>query len=164
MKRKSFVLAIVTLIALVVVVPFTLAAAGSGGTAVKPPVKSKPFLAKGTVVAVDATAGTLLVTVAKGSHNVKPLVGTDVTFTLAAASHIFARTIGPNGRVHLNPATLADVTVGSKVNINGRVDRTDPSAPVYVARHIVARLAPAPIPSPEPSPTDTTSPSPAPAL
>ena len=88
MKRKSFVLAIVTLIALVVVVPFALAAAGSGGTTMKPPVKGKPFLAKGTVVAVDATAGTLLVTVAKGSHNVKPLVGTDVTFTLAARSHI----------------------------------------------------------------------------
>lgn len=156
MKRKSFVLAIVAAIALVVV-PLALAAGSNGGTAVKPPAKGKPFLAKGTVVSVDATAGTLVVTVARGSHNMKSLFGTDVTFTLVTGSHIFARTVGRHGKVHFKNTTLDNVTPGSKANINGRLG-LDPNAPVFFARHIVVKLAPAPIP------TDTASPSAAPAF
>jgi len=149
MKRKSFVLAIVAAIALVVI-PMAFAAAN-------PPAKGKPFLAKGTVVSVDATAGTLVVTVARGSHNMKSLFGTDVTFTLVTGSHIFARTVGRHGKVHFKNTTLDNVTPGSKANINGRLG-LDPNAPVFFARHIVVKLAPAPIP------TDTASPSAAPAF
>ncbi|HEY5505998.1 MAG TPA: hypothetical protein VIK83_00745, partial [Coriobacteriia bacterium] len=80
MKRKLFALAIAVAIALVVI-PTAFAAA-------KPPAKGKPFLAQGTVVSVNPTEGTLVVTVARGSHNMKPFFGTPVTFTLAAGSHI----------------------------------------------------------------------------
>lgn len=138
MKKKLLALAIAAAIALVVV-PVAFAA--------KPAAKGKPFLAKGTVVSVDVTAGTLLVTVAKGSHNMKPFFKTDVTFTLAAGSHIFARTVGHHGKVHFKNTTLANVTAGSKVNINGRLDRHDPNALVFYAKHIVVRLAPVPSPT-----------------
>jgi hypothetical protein len=154
MKKKLFALAIAAAIALVVV-PLALAAGNHNGNAAKPPAKGKPFLAQGTVVSVDATATTLVVTVARGSHNMKPLFGTDVTFTLAAGSHIFARTVGPHGKVHFKNTTLDNVTPGSKANINGRLD---PNAPVFFARHIVVKLAPAP------SPTATAIPSAAPAF
>jgi len=146
MKKKLFALAIAAAIALVVV-PLALAAGNHNGNAAKPPAKGKPFLAQGTVVSVDATATTLVVTVARGSHNMKPLFGTDVTFTLAAGSHIFARTVGRHGKVHFKKTTLDKVTPGSKVNINGRVDRRVTDAPVYFAQHIVVKLAPAPSPT-----------------
>jgi hypothetical protein len=162
MKRKLLALAIAVAIA-VVAAPMALAA-GTNGHPAKPVAKGKPFLAKGTVVSVDATAGTLVVTVSKGSHNMKPSVGTDVTFTLAAGAHLFARTVGPDGKLHFKRATLDQLTPGSEVNINGRVgrsdgDRSDPAAAVYFARHIVVKLAPAPTPAP--SPTETPSPEPA---
>jgi len=145
MKIKLFVLAIVAAIALVVV-PLAIAAGGQDGNAAQAPAKSKPFLAQGTVVSVDLTNMTMLVTVARGSHNMKSLFGKDVPFTLAPGSHIFARTVGRHGKVHFKHATLAQVTIGSRVNINGRVDRSVPDAPVYLARHIVVRLAPVVIP------------------
>lgn len=122
MKKKLFALAMAAAIALVAV-PLALAAGGHDGTTAKPPAKGKPLLAKGTVVSVDATAGTLLVTVAKGSHNMKPFFRTDVTFTLAAGAHMCARTHGPHAKVHFKNASLDNVTPGSKVNINGRAAR-----------------------------------------
>ena len=145
MKKKLFVVAVAAAIALVVA-PLALAAGGNGAAAGKPPAKGKPFLAKGTVVSVDATSGTLVVTVVKGSHSMKPLFGTDVTFTLAAGSHVFARTVGPHAKIHFKHATLDNVTPGSRVNINGRLDLHDPLAPVFFARHVVVRLAPVPAP------------------
>ncbi len=162
MKKKLLALAIAAAIALVVVVPLAFAAGNHGDNAAKPPAKGKPFLAKGTVVSVDATTGTLVVTVARGSANMKSLFGTDVTFTLAAGSHIFARTVGPHGKVHFKNTTLEKVTPGSKANIDGRLDRNDPNAPVFFARHIVVKLAPAPTSSP--ISTDTASPLAAPAF
>ena len=138
MKKKLFALAIAAAIALVVV-PLAFAAA-------KPQAKGKPFLAKGTVVSVDTTTTTLVVAVARGSDNMKPF-GTEVTFTLAAGSQIFARTVGRHGKVHFKKTTLDKVTPGSKVNINGRVDRRVTDAPVYFAQHIVVKLAPAPSPT-----------------
>ncbi len=158
MKKRLFALAMAAVIALVVV-PLALAAGNNHGTAANRPAKGKPFLAKGTVVSVDVPSGTLLVTVARGSHNMKPF-RTDVTFTLATRAHIFARTIGPHGRVHLKRTTLDQVTPGSKVNINGRVGRDATGATVFLARHIVVKLAPVPTPTP----TDTPSPSAAPAF
>jgi hypothetical protein len=164
MKRKPFALALALAAAIaLVVVPLALAAGNDDCNAAKPHAKGKPFLAKGTVVSVDPAAGTLVVTVAKGSHSMKPYFGTDVTFTLAAGSHISARTIRHHGKVHFKHTTLDNVTPGSKANINGRLG-LDPNAPVFFARHIVVKLAPASSPSPTPSPTESASLSAAPAF
>ncbi len=146
MKKKLFAVVIAVAIALVVV-PFAFAAGNHGGTHAKPPAKGKPFYAKGAVVSVDPLAGTLVVTVANGSHNMKSFVGMDETFTLAAGVHIFARSVGPHGKVHFKNATLDKITPTSRVNINGRLNMSGP-APVFFAQHIVVKLAPTPTPTP----------------
>lgn len=143
MKLKLFVLAIFAAFVLVVV-PLALAAGPHNGNTGKPPVKDKPFLAQGTVVSVETSTTTFEATVTAGSHNMKPLVGTKVTFTLEPGTRIFARTVAHNGKLHLKTTTLDKVTAGSKVTINGRINRPVSAAPVFLAWHIVVKLAPAP--------------------
>jgi len=152
MKNKLLALAMAVAIALVAV-PLALAADGQGGNAPKAPAKGKPFLAQGAVVSVDTTATTMVVMVTGGSFNMKSLISTEVTFTVAPGCDIFARTVGRHGQIQFKHATLDKVTRGSRVNINGRVDRRVPNAPVYLARHIVVRLVPAPSPTPTASPS-----------
>ena len=160
MKKKLFAVVIAVAIALAVV-PLALAAGNHGGSPAKPHAKGKPFYAKGKVVSVDLATGTLVVTVANGSNTMKPYFGMDETFTLAAGSRIFARTVGPHGKVHFKNATLDKVTPGSRANINGRFSVTAGPAPVFFAQHIVVRIA---APTPTPTPTDTSTATPAPAL
>jgi hypothetical protein len=146
MKKKLFALAMAAALALVVV-PLALAVGSDAGSAANPPAKGKPFLAQGKVVSVSMETTSMVVWVTKGSHNMKPLISTEVTFTVGVRCHIFARTVGPHGKMHFKHATLDQATPGSKVVINGRVDRSVPDAPVYVARHIVVKLAPVPSPA-----------------
>jgi hypothetical protein len=153
MKKRLLALAMAAALALVVV-PLALAVGNDDSNAANPPAKGKPFLAKGTVVSVSVETTSMVVLVTKGSHNMKSLISEEVTFTLAPRCHIFARTVGHHhGKVHFKHATLDQVTVGSWVNINGRVDRRVQDAPVYWARHIVVKLAPAPSQTPPASPS-----------
>jgi len=154
MKKRLLALAMAAALALVVV-PLALAVGSDAGNAANPLAKGKPFLAQGTVVSVDTTATTMMVKVTKGSHNMKSLISHEVTFTVGAGCHIFARTVGHHGKMHIKHATLDQVTPGSKVVINGRVDRRIQDAPVYVARHIVVKLAPVPSPTAPATPAVT---------
>jgi hypothetical protein len=149
MKKKLLALAMAAAMALVVA-PLALAAGDTGGNATNPTAKAKPFLAQGTVVSVSVETATMVVTLTRGSHNMKPLIrnGENVTFTLATGCHVFARTVGHHGNVHFKSATLDQVTEGSKVTINGRVYSPVTIASVFSARHIVVRLAPATTPPP----------------
>ena len=155
MKKRLLALAMAAALALVVV-PLALAVGDDDGNAANPPAKGKPFLAKGTVVSVSVETTSMVVLVKRGSHNMKSLISEEVTFTLAPGYHMFARTVGRHhGKVHFKHATLDQVTVGSWVNINGRVDRRVQDAPVYWARHIVVKLAPVPSPTAPESPAVT---------
>ena len=147
MKKRLLALAMAAALALVVV-PLALAVGNDDSNAANPPAKGKPFLAQGKVVSVSVETTSMVVLVKRGSHNMKSLISEEVTFTLAPGYHMFARTVGHHhGKVHFKHATLDQVTVGSWVNINGRVDRSVPEAPVYWARHIVVKLAPVPSPT-----------------
>ena len=139
MKRWS-VAVLVTVLALAVV---PLATAGSGGAAKG---KSK-FNLVGTVVAVDATAGSLTVRVKAGTKTVKAFRGADLALVVDPAARV--RLVTAAGCV---AALLGDVPVGAKVKVRGRIDRTDPAAPVpvYVALCVKAKVLVAPEPAPTP--------------
>lgn len=158
MRKQLIVVALATAVVLAVV-PVALAAGHHGGVGHGKQAKGKPFLCKGVFNAVNAD-GTLAVTVTKGSHDMRAYFGQQEPFTLNAHAHIFIRTVQSDGSVVLAPASVDQLTAGSAVHINGRLDRCDPSAPVFHAQHIIVTLAPAPAPSDPPSSAPSTSPSP----
>ena len=141
MKRWS--VAVLVVVIVLAVVP--LAAAGSGGGLAK--VKSK-FNLVGTVVAADATTGSLTVRVKAGTKTVKAFRGVDLALVVDPAARV--RLVTADGCV---AALLSDLTVGAKVKVRGRIDRTDPVVPVYIALCVKAKAPVAPEPTPEPTPT-----------
>ena len=100
----------------------------------------------GTVTAVDAAAGTLTLTVQGGRD--KALRATSLTATLAQDARVQR-----GGRA----ATLADVLVGDRVQVEGV--RTEAGC---TAVRVVAQPAgaPEPVPAPTPTPTSTAAPAP----
>ena len=151
MKRKLVALALATALVLAIV-PLALATTHHPAPPAKP-AKGKPFLCKGSVASVDVSTGTFVVTVAKGSHVMRHYVGTPVTFTLSKHARILARTVTSTSKVRFQRVTLDQVTPGSWAHINGRLDRRDPSAPVFYAQLVKVILAPAASPSPSASPS-----------
>jgi hypothetical protein len=171
MRKKLIAFALAAAVCLAVV-PAALAAAHPGGPGTSKPAqpakpkaaRGKPFACKGAVVSVDATAGTLLVTVKQGSPDMRPYIGQQETFTLGAHARIFIRTVNADGSVVLTPATIDQVTSAVKAAISGGL-KGDPSAPVFIAQRVVVTLPTAPTPTPTPSgspaPEPSDSPSPA---
>src|ERR1035437_5917470 len=159
MKKKLLATALATAIVLAIA-PLALAAAHHGGSATKSAkaAKGKPFLAKGAVLSVDPTTGTFVVTVAKGSHVVRPYVGTQVTFTLSKHARVLVRTVDGSHVAYVR-VSLDQVTPNSSVHVNGRLDRSNPSAPVFYAQLVKVLLAPAAAPSASPSDAPSASPS-----
>jgi hypothetical protein len=167
MKKRLFATVLATMVVLAVA-PLALATTHHGGSSAKSAkaaktAKGKPFLCKGSVVSVDPTAGTLLVTVAKGSHVMRHYVGTQVAFTLSKHARILARTADGSQTAYA-PVTLDQVTPGSSVHINGRLGHDALGAPVFYARLVkvvlAAVVAPAPTADPSASPTVAPSASP----
>lgn len=139
--KKWFIGALVLAVVALVCAPVALAGNGHqqhGGQALG----HAKFMAKGTVTAVDAEAGTLTMLVWRGNRRVHPYLGTELTMMVAPDARI--REVTPDGCVTI---TLADVTVGDRVMAKGRVDRTDPTAPVFTARWLRV-MTPAPPPDP----------------
>lgn len=150
---------VIVLIIVLVAVPLALAGTGGGGGG-HAYGKSK-FQLNGRVVSVDADAGTLIVLVKCGSRTAKSFRGLELTLV-----------VDPEARIKDGPAseeageavllTLADLVAGARVHVGGRIDRTDPANPVFVARKIIVQRWPAVMPvepTPEPSPSPSTEPS-----
>ena len=169
MKTKLIALALATAVCLAVV-PAALATGHSGGPGgggpgktkpgkTKPtkPAKGKPFACRGAVVSVDATNGTLLVTVKQGSRDMHPYIGQQETFNLGAHARLFIRTVdATDGSVVLTAATIDQVTNAVKAAITGGL-KGDPSAPVFTAQRVVVTLTA--MPAPTPTPSDSAAPS-----
>ena len=136
MAKRWIVLLLALALALVVV---PLAAAGNGGGA-----KGKlKFELVGTVSAVDVDAGVLTVNVKAGNKPVKSFLGSDLPLVVDPAARV--RVVTDKG---CKTATLADVPVGAKVEVRGRVDDVDPANLVYVALDVKAKAAAEPSSSP----------------
>ncbi len=99
-------------------------------------VKVRPFVCKGEVTATNTAANSLTVKVIKGR---KAVVGKQITFTLAGKAVIMK--VGTDGA---DVISLGAVAVGDRVLVHGRVDRSNPDAPVHTAWLILDR-GPAPL-------------------
>jgi hypothetical protein len=119
------------------------------------------FQLNGTVVSADAATGSLVVTVKCGSKPVKQFRGLDLTLVVAPD----ARMIDGTGETDV-AITVADLVAGARVHVGGRIDRTDPANPVFVATKVIVQRWPAVEPTPDPTdtptpdPTDTPTPDP----
>lgn len=147
---------VIALIIVLVAVPLALAGSGAGGGG-HAYGKSK-FQLNGRVVSADADAGSIVVLVKSGSRTVKAFRTLELPLV-----------VDPEARIKDGPAseeageavllTLADLVAGARVHVGGRIDRTDPANPVFVARKIIVQrwpevVPPEPEPEPSPSPSD----------
>ena len=84
------------------------------------------FACLGQVSSVDRTAGTIVVAVTRGTRAVQVDIGSDLTLTAMSASVI--RTFADGA---LATVTVADVQAGESIVVAGRIDRSDPTTPVF---------------------------------
>jgi hypothetical protein len=148
--KKWLVLALVVALALAVV---PLALAGGGGEKAGKARGKAKFNLVGKVVAADAEAATLTVHVKSGTKTVRAYRGADLALVVDSDARV--RLVTAEG---VAVVTLADLPVGAKVKVRGTIDRSDPAAPMYRARFVQAKGAPAPEPTAEPSPSATATP------
>jgi len=86
----------------------------------------KWFACVGQVSAVDQTAGTVTVTVTRGSRAVRDAIGSELA--LADTAKSVKRTV--SGGVDTTLA-LADVRAGESIVVAGSIAHSDPTTPVY---------------------------------
>lgn len=92
------------------------------------------FTVTGKVERVFTTASALTVHVRLGSAGVRPYIGRHLTMRVAPKASILSLDEGIARAI-----ALKGVKAGDRVEIDGRVDRTLPVAPVYVAKLIKVR-------------------------
>lgn len=95
---------------------FLLAAVVTPAAAATPP--RGPFSLVGKITAIDATAGTVTVSVFRGNTLAQPYVGKTLTLTTKAATLYFYKA---NAAALPTPITFADLKVGQPVTANGTV-------------------------------------------
>ncbi len=93
---------------------FLLAAAVTPAAAATGP--RGPFTLVGRITAIDATNGTVTVSVFRGNTLVQPYVGKSLTLTTTAATLYFYKA---NAAAVPTPMTFADLKVGQPVNVSG---------------------------------------------
>ena len=136
---------IVLLVAVaLLVVPLASAAGKPGGGFAHGKAK---FDLVGTLNAVDATAGTITVKVKAGTKTVRAWRGVELTMTVDANARI--RLVTADG---CTTVTLADLPTDAKVKVRGRIDRTDPAAPLFTAHVVKVKAPPAEDVPPAPAP------------
>ena len=126
--RAALLTAAVALLALMVAAPVLAKAAAP------PKAKARHFTAQATVTAVNVAAKTLTATVVKGNRPMKPSIGKDVTFAVGDATVLVK--VGKDGATTI---ALGGLVAGDRVLVTGRVDRTNPDAPLFNAWLIIDR-------------------------
>lgn len=134
--RKLLLTVVVLVLGLGIAVP---ALAGGGAQlSVAPRVaadgKAMSFILNGDVVRVFTTAGALKVHVRLGSAGLRPFLGRDLTARVGRGAVL--RSIN-DGIAHA--IKLGQVKPGQRVHVEGRIDRSSPLSPVYVATLIQVR-------------------------
>jgi hypothetical protein len=128
-----------TLLVLAAAAALIVSAVAGPSLAAKPDgskAKVRPFVCKGEVTATNVAANSLTVKVVKGK---KAVIGKEITFTLAGKAVIMR--VGDDGA---DVISLGAVARGDRVLVHGKVDRTNPDAPVHTAWLILDR-GPAPL-------------------
>ena len=134
--RKLLLAAVVLVLGLGIAVP---ALAGGGlQLSVAPRAaadgRATSFSLNGDVVRVFTTAGAVKVHVNLGSAGVRPFIGRNLTMRVAHDAVLLSI---DEGIAHA--IKLSQVKPGQHVHVEGRIDRSSPLAPVYVATLIQVR-------------------------
>jgi hypothetical protein len=119
---------IIGALALVAVLAIVVPAVAQSQQAATP---ATSFTATGPVKDVIQSAGALRLRVDSGSRGVKPFIGGALVVRVASEARIL---LVDDGIASLG--TLSDVHAGDRVVVSGRIDRSAPSAPVYIAQNI----------------------------
>ena len=99
--------------------------------------KAKNAVMKGSVVSVDAAAGSVVLHVDKANKWGRSFKGTDVTFTVASVKKLGVADTNGDGK-----RDLADVADGDKVVVKARLARKAPGAGPFAARQLVDQTHP----------------------
>jgi hypothetical protein len=124
MRNKLVIGALVLLAVLAVVVPAV-------GQTKHAPTPATSFTASGQVQDVIRSAGALRIHVDSGSRGVNRFIGGSLVVRVASQARIL---MVSDGIASLG--TLSDIRVGDQVVVGGRIDRSQPSSPVYVAQNV----------------------------
>ena len=122
---------IALLAAAVALLALTVAGPVVAQSAAPPKAKARPFMCQAIVTSVDTTATAFTAKVVKGNRAMKPSIGEVVPFAVGESTVIVK--ISKEGATVIG---LGDMVVGDRVLINGRIDLTDRTAPVFKARLI----------------------------
>ena len=95
------------------------------------PASAAGYTASGTVQQVIRSAGALRMHVDAGSQAVKPFIGGSLVVRVASQARILRVTDGIARLID-----LSDMRTGDQVVVSGRIDRSQPRFPVYVAQTI----------------------------
>jgi hypothetical protein len=131
---KKLTLAAVVLALALLLVPVAFAANGNGQGARAHNVK---YSLNGIVQAVDPDAGTISVLVKQSNRHARAYKGTVVSLTVTTTTKLYQRTVDGE----LVAITLADYQADDRVQSIGKLDRTDPAAPVFTALRVTLRPA-----------------------
>jgi hypothetical protein len=148
MKRSLAV--VCALVVALVLVPMAVAGNGNGNGGNGNANGKKKFQLNGVVVSADTATGSLVVLVKRGSKAVKPYRGKELTLLVDPEARFVDRSGGDSGADPVT-LTLADLVAGTRVHLGGRIDRTDPANPVFIARKVLVKRFPEVVP-PEPTP------------
>lgn len=96
--------------------------------------RATSFSLNGEVVRVFTTAGAVKVHVKLGSAGVRPFIGRDLTMRVARDAVLLSIDEGIAHAIR-----LSQIKAGQQVRVEGRIDRSAPLAPVYVAKLIHVR-------------------------
>jgi hypothetical protein len=134
--RKLLLIVVALVLGLGIAVP---ALAGSGlQLSVAPRAaadgRATAFALNGDVVRVFTTAGAVKVHVKLGSAGVRPFIGRDLTMRVARNAVLLSIDEGIAHAIR-----LGQLKPGQRVHVEGRIDRSAPLAPVYVATLIQVR-------------------------
>jgi hypothetical protein len=133
--KKLIVAAVVLALALMLVPVAFAANAGAPGAATR--AQNAKYSLNGTVQAVDPDAGTVSVLIKQSNRRARAYKGDVVSLTVTTKTKLYQRTV--DGQ--LVAITLADYKAGDRVTSMGRLDKTDPDAPVFTALRITLRPA-----------------------
>ena len=124
MRNKLVIGALALLAVLAIVVP-------AAAQTKRAPTPATSFTATGSVKDIIQSAGALRMHVDSGSRGVKPFIGGTLAVRVANQARIL---MVDDGIAVLGD--LSDVRAGDRVVVSGRIDRTDPSAAVYIAQNV----------------------------
>jgi len=124
MKNKLIIGALTLIAVLAIVVPAVAQTKHASAPAAS-------FTASGSVQDVIRSAGALRMHVAAGSRGVKPFIGGALVVRVASKARIL-KVSDDSARL----ITLSGIRAGDHVVVSGRIDRSQPRSPVFVAQTI----------------------------